>query len=113
MPAQIIIFLSVGERGREHTALRCSQMPIMKEAFLSIGSRLPAHHASGSHSDPINSASFVCKVSVYIVEAFAAEQLALPRNVQLSLQAVGLRVVATFLLKNCPGHSELGILFEL
>src|ERR1051326_8787664 len=112
MSAEIVVFLAVRECRGENTAFCGSQMPVMKETFLSERSRLPAHHAGGCNRNPVNAAGFIREISAYLLEALAAKQLALTGTVQLPFKAVRFRIVASLFLENCPRDSQPEIFLD-
>src|SRR5439155_5411264 len=96
MPAEVVIFLSIGERRRHDTAFRGAQVPVVKEPLLPERFCLPAFHPGGRYRHPIDSSSPVRNVTADFVPALPAEQLALAGNVLVSFEAVGFRIVALF-----------------
>src|SRR6516225_2401759 len=112
MSTEVVIFLSVGECRREYAALSRAQVPVVEERFLPKRSCLPTLHAGSGDRDPVNAASLICEISADVLEAAAAKQLALTRNVKLSFETIRLGIVPV-LFKYRPRDPQPGIFFEL
>jgi len=73
---------------------------------------LPPDHPGGGDGDPVDPSRPVRDVTPNRLEALTPEELTLPGDVILALEAVGIRAVSTRLTKDRAGNSERGIFLE-
>src|SRR5215831_16055024 len=84
----------------------------MEKRLLSERPGLPPDHPGRGDGDPVDPSRLVRDVTSDRLEALTSEELALPGDVSLTLEAVGIRAVSICLPKDRAGNSQRGILLE-
>src|SRR5579871_4690828 len=85
----------------------------MHEGLFSKRARVPADHSGGRDCHPVNAAGLAGHIAADLLETPAPEDLALARNIRLSFEAVGSRIVSVRLPEYCAGNAQPPILGEL
>src|SRR5262249_45391143 len=84
----------------------------MEERFLPEGARPQPDHPRGGGGDPMDSPALVRDIAADRLEAFAAKELALPGDVRLPLEAVGIRAIPALFSEDRADDSERRVFRE-